>query len=42
MKYSLDWYGFDSKNIYSKQVKDSKYTVKITQLWFKDKNFILN
>ena len=42
MKYSLDWYGFDSKDIYSKQDKESKYAVKLTQLWFKDKNFILN
>jgi hypothetical protein len=37
MKDALNWYGFDSKNIYFKQYKNSKYTTKLTKLWFKDK-----
>ena len=37
MKDALNWYGFDSKNIYFKQYYDSKYTIKLTKLWFKDK-----
>ena len=38
MKDALNWYGFDSKNIYFKQhYKDSKYTIKLTKLWSKDK-----
>ena len=42
MKDALNWYGFDSKNIYFKQYKDSKYTIKLTNLWFKDKKFNIN
>ena len=42
MKDALNWYGFDSKNIYFKQYKDSKYTVKLTKQRFKDKNFNAN
>ena len=40
MKDALDWNGFDSKNIYFKQYKGSKYcilTTKLTRLLFKDK-----
>jgi hypothetical protein len=37
MKDALNWYGSDSKNMYFKQYKDSKYTIKLTKLWFKDK-----
>ena len=42
MKDALNWYGFDSKNIYFKQFKDSKDTVKITKQWLKVKNFKSN
>ena len=31
MKDALNWYGFDSKNIYFKKYKGSKYTIKLTK-----------
>ena len=37
MKNALNRYGFDSKNIYFKEYKDSKYTLNLTKLWFRDK-----
>ena len=42
MKDALNWYGFDSENIYFKQYKDSKYIIKLTKLWFKDNKFNAN
>ena len=42
MKDPLNWYGFDSKNIYFKQYKVSKYTIELTKQRFKDKTFNAN
>ena len=42
MKDALNWYGFDFKNIYFKQYKNSKYTINLTKLWFKDKKLNAN
>jgi hypothetical protein len=42
MKDAFNWYDFDSKNMYFKQYKDSKYAVNLTKQSFKDKNFNAN